>query len=891
MIITGLEVSGVGRFRSPTRLAGLRAGINVLAAPNEAGKSTLFRALRACVFQRHDATQSAVRSLATADAALPASVAVTFERGGRSYRIAKSFVRGASASLSRDGTEIARGRQADEMLWELLGLSPGSGKSIDDATYGLLWVGQTQSFEPPSPSEGASSVLAEIIGAEVGGLVGGERGRAVLAAVRAELKAFETETGKPRTGGSWKAALDAVERLQAEEAELSAKFQELEQGFRELASARAELGRVEDPAQRAEQEAELATARAAHEVARQAAERLARLALEAEAAESQEAAARERLDALTAAAERIAAAEASLERLDDEIAAHDAEAARHQSALAGAATALAEAQTRLGERTEALARLDRLGRALDTAERHAQVQERRDEAARLLVEIAKASEALAATRATRPLVQEAETLEREIATLEARREASAPRLAIALAPGAGEKVRLNGGVLRADAGRPLLKPTTIAVDGIVTVTLTPAAGGAEHLVALSEKQGALSALLGRMGADNVAGARDALAEADATRRDRDTLSARLALLLPRGKAGADGLAALDTELAESAGLVAGALAAAGLTALPDAAELDLERTEALAAERALRDERQEAEAALTAAREALNQAQAALAGLRGQRHQVEQTLAAASRASPPTQRSELLGAARQAHVAAVARVAEAAAALDRERTLHAPERLDAAARKVERLTQALVNADEARAELQERVARIEGALDALGGDGVGEALQKVQAERELAERALQRTTEEVESLRLLRDTIVACLAEGRDRFVAPVKQHLRPLLHDVFPGAELDLGDGFALTGLARDGGQEAFDALSAGTREQIAVLVRLAFGGLLASRGDPSPIILDDALVFSDDERIDRMFDALGRVAERQQVIVLTCRTRAFRALGGTLLRLESAA
>ncbi len=64
--------------------------------------------------------------------------------------------------------------------------------------------------------------------------------------------------------------------------------------------------------------------------------------------------------------------------------------------------------------------------------------------------------------------------------------------------------------------------------------------------------------------------------------------------------------------------------------------------------------------------------------------------------------------------------------------------------------------------------------------------------------------------------------------------------------------------------------------------------GSLLAERGQAVPIILDDALVYADDERIERMFDALGRAAAQQQVVVFTCRTRAFQRLGGRRLRLE---
>jgi len=61
--------------------------------------------------------------------------------------------------------------------------------------------------------------------------------------------------------------------------------------------------------------------------------------------------------------------------------------------------------------------------------------------------------------------------------------------------------------------------------------------------------------------------------------------------------------------------------------------------------------------------------------------------------------------------------------------------------------------------------------------------------------------------------------------------------------------------------------------------------GRLLAERGRPVPVVLDDSLVFSDDDRIERMFDVLTRAAEKQQVIVLTCRSRAFLSCGGRTL------
>lgn len=93
MLIKGLMVEGVGRFAKATRIEGFNDGVNVLAAGNEAGKSTLFRAIRTCLFARHDSKGQDIRDLSADDSQLPATVELIFEHDGRSYIIKKSFLR------------------------------------------------------------------------------------------------------------------------------------------------------------------------------------------------------------------------------------------------------------------------------------------------------------------------------------------------------------------------------------------------------------------------------------------------------------------------------------------------------------------------------------------------------------------------------------------------------------------------------------------------------------------------------------------------------------------------------------------------------------------------------------------------------------------------------
>jgi uncharacterized protein YhaN len=117
---------------------------------------------------------------------------------------------------------------------------------------------------------------------------------------------------------------------------------------------------------------------------------------------------------------------------------------------------------------------------------------------------------------------------------------------------------------------------------------------------------------------------------------------------------------------------------------------------------------------------------------------------------------------------------------------------------------------------------------------------------------------------------------------------LRPLLGLLFDDISIEFDEATLLPQtIRRNGLEENVDRLSGGMREQLSVLTRLAFARLLARDGRPAPVILDDAFVYSDDDRIEKMFDALHRQARDQQIIVFSCRQRAFAKLGGRVLRL----
>lgn len=76
------------------------------------------------------------------------------------------------------------------------------------------------------------------------------------------------------------------------------------------------------------------------------------------------------------------------------------------------------------------------------------------------------------------------------------------------------------------------------------------------------------------------------------------------------------------------------------------------------------------------------------------------------------------------------------------------------------------------------------------------------------------------------------------------------------------------------DMGRE-LDYLSAGTKDQLYLALRLAVCDLALPGDDPCPIILDDALVTFDKERMALALDLMKQIASERQVLLFTCHRR----------------
>jgi DNA repair exonuclease SbcCD ATPase subunit len=190
--------------------------------------------------------------------------------------------------------------------------------------------------------------------------------------------------------------------------------------------------------------------------------------------------------------------------------------------------------------------------------------------------------------------------------------------------------------------------------------------------------------------------------------------------------------------------------------------------------------------------------------------------------------------------------------------------------------------------LRETVAGLNAEIRARSDEAVEEKWCETAEALSAAKARVEAFEKEVAVLQRLSSALETARSEARELYLKPVISELKPLLGLLFDDVSITFDDRTLLPQtILRNGLEEDVERLSGGMREQLSVLTRLAFARLLARDGRPAPVILDDALVYSDDDRIEKMFDALHRQSKDQQIIVFSCRQRAFQKLGGNILQM----
>ncbi|KRE05832.1 DNA-binding protein [Bosea sp. Root381] len=869
MKLTALRLHNVRRFAGRgIAVEGIGDGVNVLCAVNEFGKSTCFDALHALFFQPHTGTPGAVQGLRPYSGGNPL-VEADIRTGEGAFRLTKQYYGGRRATVR----ELATGRlvaQADEAERFIAGLVQGG----TSGPAGLLWVRQgitgidrRAKSDEEGEKRARETVLTSVQG-EVESLTGGRRMAQAVAACEEELSRLVTATGRPKAGGPYAQAIEERDRLLEAERKLAGEVRELREALDRRRALRVRLAELESPEQQATRQREVAQAEAAFAAAKAHGEALRTAEVEAALARNGRDAAAQALDGQRRNAARFAV----LRELEAEGRRKRDEALERQRAAgeAGQAAALAVDAAEAAEREarDLLTRLERALRARDAAEALAVTRQAyaKAEAGRAEVETIQAElKALALPAAA---VKQLEAVETELVGLRAVVAAHAPLLRIDYREGVSAAIALDGVALADGEERALTRNAVLEIEGVgrLGLTLPQGADGQDDLGRAEARRLTLLEGLGVSG----------LAEARARESAIRDLSGRLELAKQRlGLLAPDGLPALQEKIARLEAQSAGA-------------------AEASEDPEAMRGALVAAEARVTASRMEQRGAQAA-------RDQASATVVEAERALASVA-SELTGLAAMlgAEEGRAAREAELASALaDAERIWAAAqaqvESLRAGAAdvagaeaKYRRMRSVADGATAEIGKLREEAAELNGRIRGQADAAVAEAWQEARDKLATAGARLATLEREVALLTRLRGALDTARTEAREHYFAPVMRELRPLLGLLFEDATVTFDEETLLPRtVSRNGLEEPVGVLSGGMREQLAVLTRLAFARLLAKDGQPAPVILDDALVYSDDDRIERMFDALHRQASNQQIIVFSCRQRAFAELGGNSLQM----
>ena len=869
-----ISLNNFRKFREPMTIEGLGEGLNIIIEPNESGKSTILEALRAAFFVRHATKNQLAQSFAPYGEAVAPEIEVSFDIGADSWKIAKRFLKGPQVEVTGPQGR-AQGEEAENRLQALLGFVKDSSQRGDPATYGalgLLWVPQAQALEVTAPGSIVRSSIQATLEAEVGTIVGGAAYERVRKRIDEQYDIYWTPTGKAQSKGRWQAARDRDQQARQSAADATVRLDALEKSFGELETARGRLKVIErELADETEQEQRAGLVQSL-EIARAAAQILETRKAEHENfsanldrlddLQSQHEAAKE---ALTAAGESLTAITADRERLADHLEGGRTKVAEAKAALDKARDDRAMARQALVEGKGRLAGRQRHAAITDARQRHTELLDLEKQ----LINARNQAEQVIPAEAFARL----EVNDRAVA--EARAAVNAGATTIELT-GDATGITIDGEPLTPNSPRTLAGETQIALGGGILVIRPPAtaASATARLAALLERQ---ELELAEWDVADLAAAR---ARNDAARDAQGT-----AQLL---ETKITGLTSAQPLLDLAAGPDALKLFVAGVPAESPASDEDEISIDHLT--RSL----EEMETAAVRAETLHDQAVQDLREIedRDRPLAAEQAGAERDQTHASDRIAQLEGKPDFAGLAdAIAKaredVAQAAVKLaeaKRDATAHDVQAIN---RKIETIDSRARAGQTRRSDLEKDIARLEAIIESEGGKGLASLAAAAAEEADAATQALARLDEEAATVKMLKEVLDEARAEASRTFVGPVAQRARVHVERLFPGADLSFDEELGLASVTRSGLSEACGTLSKGTQEQLAVLTRLAFADMLLEQGMPVSLILDDPLVYSDDGRLDLMTEILEEASQRMQVILLTCRDRAFRHLPATRVQI----
>lgn len=853
-------------------------GLNVVYGENDTGKSTLMEAVRTCLTVPHRTTGATLEAMQSRRGGIP-EVTVMFRRDGKTYEMHKTYGKGASARLEVRGggrTIIHKSDAAETELRRVLGIESTSARKLDLGILPLLWVRQGQSGALPDLQEGGAAVqLGERLRAMSGEVMGGASGEKLFSRIAQAHGETYTSRDRPAANkplalatAAQETALAAVRALEERRRAHEEAAEQFDRAQNKVHSVETALPDLAKNAETAERELSVVKALIGDRKT---------LVAEHERAKMSMSHAAEHGRLRQSMRERARVAQDELDKCG----------AAHSSAVARCTAAASD----LEPAEQAVARAEKVAQGNANAAVSAQnvtraILSRRDYEA-IAAQLAKArachAEVLETTRALavepiddeRLRMIEAQHQELEVAT--AKLEVSATAMELRALSGIGAS--LDGERLTLVPGEPfactIAKETVLRIADLVEVKIQP---GGEDLAA--RRQSETDARLRLEKAFTSAGARD-LAEVRSraanrkeTAQKRKVAEEMLTVHAPAG------LEALESELAALE---------ARLAAVPLEMTRGLDLADAQEAERTAQAALESARTRTATAREHLHLARTEHERARDH---LQVSLGAVTRITRDLQGAKAeLSASISAHgdddevlvkhALAVGLFNEVRIRLDAIDAQLSPNAERDAEENLQRARRALRAAQTEREENNGERLRLAERLQAQDMIGLDERLAAARVCLAAANADLHRETQQGEALKLLLRIVTEERSNAHFRLEAPLRAEIEGLLRVLSPGSEVELGEGYAVRALRRAGdGRHDFNDLGFGSREQLAILVRLAAARVLRN-GEPLCVMLDDAIVFSSETRFDGVLRMLVEAARELQIIVLTCHWDRYRELG----------
>lgn len=840
-------------------------GVTVVEGPNEVGKSSIHEAITHLREDKASSRKASVKETQPVGVDAGPEVELHLSTGDYELKYRKRWIKQPFTELSviRPRPEQLSSDDAHDRYLAILA------ETVDVDLLDALDVAQGESLAqaPLAQIKALHSALNES-GVEVADHDD------FLDRIEVEYAKYFTKSGKET--GDYKAANAEVPSAEAAFEELRERSRGMDELVDNHARAAARLESVRD---------QLTQAVTDRDQAEQAAKAVAELkavldqALEqAKSAQRDEQIAREALDRRTqliedvaTAEETVTAARTSFTELETTQSDKDSDFDRAQKTLEEKQNALDEARalakTAAKDVTKARARteLTELTRRFDTIRDH---DEKRSRAQATIASIA----------VTAKNVEALISLETEVRIAENAKTSAAAQI-VAKQLGS-QSIDVDGTVLGDGATGEFaaVKDVRITIDGIADITVRPGASPVELDKALTSARQAFDAELHRLDVDSVAQARQSAhvradaeavkAEADSTLTvllgddKRDTLEAALARAQqiveadgtdPDSRADESNLNDLEAAVTEAE------KSAETAQSEVDTARAELERT---------RTSRDDARVETVRAQTSLQEAEA-------QHQRLTYTLTEARKIATDAGLDEAVKTAQSQAESVGTRVEEARVAYQAAD----PETLEMQLQNVRQLVD---SKETQREEVRQEVDRLSALIDDRASEGIYEKLAAAEEAMESAQKKQARLSRQAAAINLLRTTVLKHKEESQRKYVAPFKEQIEHLGRLVFgQGLSVEVSEDLEIVSRTLNERTVPFESLSGGTKEQLALIGRLAVATLVDTDSG-APVVLDDAFGFADAERLNALNVILGTVGQSAQVILLTCQPDRFARLGG---------